>query len=81
MARRPSARAKGTRRRRASSPVIDFHSHIIVMDVCDFVKRQRPPEATEYQLVDNYLRGAAAQRKRHPRSTSDELAARLQDMD
>jgi aminocarboxymuconate-semialdehyde decarboxylase len=74
-------RTKSGSRRRASSPVIDFHSHIIVMDVCDFVKQQRPPEATEYQLVDNYLRGAAAQRKRHPRSTSDELAARLQDMD
>jgi aminocarboxymuconate-semialdehyde decarboxylase len=67
--------------RRSSSPVIDFHSHIMVMEVCDFVKRNRPPEATEYQLVDNYLRGAAAQRKRHPRATSDALAARLADMD
>jgi len=75
----PARRAPA--RRRGSSPVIDFHSHIIVMEVCDFVKRNRPPEATEYQLVDNYLRGAAAQRKRHPRATADALEARLADMD
>jgi aminocarboxymuconate-semialdehyde decarboxylase len=74
-------RAPAVVRRRASSPVIDFHSHIIVLDVCDFVKLNRPPEATEYQLVDNYLRGAAAQRRRHPRATDDEMEARLQDMD
>jgi aminocarboxymuconate-semialdehyde decarboxylase len=61
--------------------VIDFHTHIIVPEVCDFVKRNRPPEAPEYQLVDNYIRGAAAQRSRHPRSTDNEVEARLQDMD
>jgi len=69
------------RRRSSSAPVIDFHTHIIVMEVCDFVKQNRPPEATEYQLVDNYIRGAAAQRQRHPRSSTDEVAARLADMD
>lgn len=79
--RLPARSAPGRLRRRGSSPVIDFHSHIIVMEVCDFVKRNRPPEAPEYQLVDNYLRGAAAQRRRHPRSTADEVEARLQDMD
>jgi len=68
-------------RRRRSVPVIDFHTHIIVMEVADFVKQNRPPQATEYQLVDNYIRGAAAQRKRHPRPTSDEVEARLMDMD
>lgn len=69
------------RRRARSTPVIDFHSHIIVMEVCDYVKANRPPEATEYQLVDNYLRGAAAQRKRHPRPTADEIEARIMDLD
>ena len=69
------------RRRPSSSPVIDFHTHIFVPEVCNFVKANRHPEATEYQLVDNYLRGAAAQRKRHPRPGADEIEARLQDMD
>jgi len=61
--------------------VIDLHGHIIDMEVCGFVKQNRPPDATEYQLVDNYVRGAAAQRKRHPRPTSDEVEARLMDLD
>jgi aminocarboxymuconate-semialdehyde decarboxylase len=81
---RPPARRKAPaviRRRASSSPVIDFHAHIIDMEVCNFVKQNRPPEATEYQLVDNYIRGAAAQRRRHPRATSDEVEARLLDMD
>ena len=82
--RRPPAGRKAPaalRRRSSSSPVIDFHGHIIDMEVCGFVKQNRPPEATEYQLVDNYIRGAAAQRKRHPRPTGDEAEARLMDMD
>jgi len=80
--RSPSGRkAPAALRRRSGAPVIDFHTHIIVPEVCDFVKKNRPPDATEYQLVDNYIRGAAAQRKRHPRPTNDEVEARLQDMD
>lgn len=81
--RRSTSARKGPAalRRRSGAPVIDFHTHIIVPEVCDFVKGSRPPEAPEYQLVDNYIRGAAAQRKRHPRPTSDEVEARLQDMD
>ncbi len=66
---------------KGSSPVIDFHTHIFVPEVCEYVKQNRPPEATEYQLVDNYLRGEAAQRKRHPRQTGDVVEARLMDMD
>lgn len=69
------------RRRSSSTPVIDFHTHIFVDEVCNFVKQKLPPEATEYQLVDNYKRGEAAQRKRHPRPTADEFQARLMDMD
>ena len=56
---------------KGSSPVIDFHTHIFVPEVCEYVKQNRPPEATEYQLVDNYLRGEAAQRKR-PRDDEEE---------
>ncbi len=69
------------KRRSKSTPVIDFHTHIINMDVCNYVTAHRPPEATEYQLVGGYLRGAAAQRQRHPRATNDEVQARLMDMD
>lgn len=76
-----TAAAPSTTRRQGSSPVIDFHTHIFVPEVCDYVKQHRPPEATEYQLVDNYRRGEAAQRKRHPRPTEDEVEARLMDMD
>ena len=68
-------------RRRGSAPVIDFHTHIFVDEVCQYVKQNRPPDATEYQLVDNYRRGEAAQRKRHPRPTGDPVQARLMDMD
>ncbi|HUC62075.1 MAG TPA: amidohydrolase family protein [Alphaproteobacteria bacterium] len=76
----PKAPAK-IRRRAASVPVIDFHTHIINMDVCNYVTEHRPPEATEYQLVGGYIRGAAAQRQRHPRATNDAVEARLMDMD
>ncbi len=69
------------RRRSSSTPVIDFHTHIFVDEVCNFVKQKLPPEATEYQLVDNYKRGEAAQRKRHPRPGADQFEARLMDMD
>jgi aminocarboxymuconate-semialdehyde decarboxylase len=80
--RSPSARkAPALLRWLSGPPVIDFHTHIIVPEVCDFVKKNRPPEATEYQLVDNFIRGATAHRKRHPRPTSDEVEARLMDMD
>ena len=68
-------------RRRSSAPVIDFHTHIVIKEVCDIVKRERSPEAPECQLVDGFLKNAAAQRRRHPRATSDELKARLEDMD
>ena len=68
-------------KRRSRSPVIDFHTHIIVKEVCDLVKRERPPEAPESQLVDGFLRNSAAHRRRHPRATGDALQARLQDMD
>ena len=82
---RPPAKANGApaalRRKSSSNPVIDFHTHIFVDEVCNFVKQKLPPEATEYQLVDNYKRGEAAQRKRHPRPTADGLQARLMDMD
>jgi aminocarboxymuconate-semialdehyde decarboxylase len=79
---RAGAKAPAKIRRRARSvPVIDFHTHIINMEVCDYVTGHRPPEATEYQLVGGYLRGAAAQRQRHPRATNDEVEARLMDMD
>lgn len=80
---RPSSarKAPALLRWRSGPPVIDFHTHIIVPEVCDFVKKNRPPEATEYQLVDNYVRGVAAQRQRHPRPTSDAVEARLMDMD
>ena len=68
-------------RRRSGPLVIDFHTHIIVPEVCDIVVRERPADAPEVQLVAGYLKNAAAHRRRHPRSTSDELQARLQDMD
>ncbi len=81
-AKRPARKAAAVVRRRArSSPVVDFHTHIFVPEVNDYVKRNRPPEATEYQLVDGFMRGSAAQRKRHPRPNADELEARLLDMD
>ena len=76
-----NSKAPSTIRWQSSSPVIDFHTHIFVPEVCDYVKQNRSPEATEYQLVDNYLRGEAAQRKRHPRPTADVVEARLMDMD
>ena len=76
-----TSQAPATIRRLGSSPVIDFHTHIFVPEVCEYVKQHRPPEAPEYQLVDNYRRGEAAQRKRHPRPGSDEVEARLMDMD
>lgn len=80
--RSPSARKGPAILRRRDGPlVIDFHTHILVPEVCEFVKRNRPPETPEYQLVDNYIRGAAAQRNRHPRPTNDEVEARIQDMD
>ena len=69
------------RRRSTSTPVIDFHTHLVVDEVSAFVKRNRTPETTEYQMVDNYKRAAAAERRRHPRPTRDELVARIMDMD
>ncbi|MSQ51426.1 MAG: amidohydrolase [Betaproteobacteria bacterium] len=69
------------RRRSTSTPVIDFHTHIVVDEVSTFVKQNRSPETTEYQMVDNYKRATAAERMRHPRPTRDELAARVMDMD
>lgn len=81
-AKKPAAKRPAKIRRRSSStPVIDFHTHIINMDVCNYVTEHRPPEATEYQLVGGYIRGSAAQRQRHPRATNDEVEARLMDMD
>jgi aminocarboxymuconate-semialdehyde decarboxylase len=68
-------------RRRSTDIVVDFHTHIFDHEVCQFVKNIRPPNATEPQLVDGYLVNSAAHRRRHPRDTSDELQARLQDMD
>lgn len=78
---RSGRKAPAVLRRRSGPPVIDFHTHILVPEVCDFVKRNRPPQAPEVQLVDNYIKGAAAQRRRHPRATGDEVEARLADMD
>ena len=81
-AKRPARKAPAViRRRSASAPVIDFHTHIFVPEVNDYVKQHRPPEATEYKLVDGYLRGEAAQRKRHPRPGMDPVRARLADLD
>ena len=67
-------------RRRSGAPVIDFHTHILLQDVCELVKRERAgtPEAG---LVDGFIKNAAAQRARHPRGARDELHARLADMD
>jgi len=84
MAHTPSTPAGGAPaviRRRSGPPVIDFHSHLLVDEVCDYVIANRPAENPESQLVMNYRRGAAAQRRRHPRPTEDAIEARLADMD
>ena len=76
-----AGKAPARLRRRGSGIVIDFHTHIIVPEVCDMVVRYRREDAPEVLLVEGYLKNSAAQRRRHPRATSDELQARLQDMD
>lgn len=68
-------------RRSGSSPIIDFHTHVMVQEVADFVKETRPAENPEYKLVDGFTRGFKAYRKRHPRATDDFVAARLGDLD
>jgi hypothetical protein len=45
-------KAPGRLHRCRSAPVIEFHSHIVVTEVCDFVQCNRPPWATEHQLAD-----------------------------
>lgn len=74
-------RAPAVVRRSGSTPVIDFHTHIMVDEVADFVLRERPAESPECKLVHGFNRGMAAYRKRHPRATDDPVAARLGDLD
>jgi aminocarboxymuconate-semialdehyde decarboxylase len=74
-------KAPATLRRRDSRPVIDFRTHIMVSDVAEFVTRNRPPESPECKLVQGFIRGSDAHRKRHPRGDRDALSARLADMD
>jgi aminocarboxymuconate-semialdehyde decarboxylase len=82
-ARVPAERAKSPAflRRRGGSPVIDFHTHIMVQEIADFVTRHRPPDSPDCGLVQGFLIGEHKNRTRHPRSTDEAVEARLADMD
>ncbi len=75
------AKAPGVMQRRGDHPVIDFHTHIMVQEVADFVTASRPEDSPECRLVEGFHRGMGAFRKRHPRDTEDFVQARLADLD
>ena len=77
----PSSKAPATLRKRGSSARIDFHTHIMVQEVADFVTENRPPESPECKLVEGFTRGMNGYRGRHPRDTEDFVQARLADLD
>jgi aminocarboxymuconate-semialdehyde decarboxylase len=78
---RRTRKAPGRVRRRGSDPVIDFHTHIMVQEVTDYVLRERPADNPECRLVHGFMRGMNGYRLRHPRATQDAVEARLADMD
>ena len=76
-----TAKGPATVRRGSGSPVIDFHAHIMVQEVADYVLANRPAESPECKLVHGFTRGMNSYRSRHPRPTTDYVEARIADMD